>query len=41
MRLGSSRTNDEVIGEARDALKIQDDDVLGFFVVRAGSARFR
>ena len=41
MRLGSSRANDEVIREARDSLKIEDDDVFGFLVVRVTGAGFR
>jgi hypothetical protein len=40
MRLRSSRANDEVIGEARDSLKIEDDDVFGFFVRRVIGAGF-
>jgi hypothetical protein len=40
MRLGSSRANDEVIGEARDSLEIEDDDVFRLFVVRESGAGF-
>jgi hypothetical protein len=40
MRLGRSRANDEVIGEARDPLEIEDDDVFRFFVVRVSGAGF-
>jgi len=40
MGLRSSRANDEVIGEAGDSLKIEDDDVLGFLVVRVTGAGF-
>jgi hypothetical protein len=32
VRLGRSRANDEEIGEARDTLEIEDDDVLCLFV---------
>jgi hypothetical protein len=40
MRLRRSRANHKVIGEAGDALKIEDDNVLCFFVRRAMSAGF-
>jgi hypothetical protein len=40
MRLGSSRANDEVIGETRDSLEIEDDDVFRLFVVRESGAGF-
>ena len=40
MRLRSSRANDEVIREAGDSLKIEDDDVFGFLVVRVTGAGF-
>jgi hypothetical protein len=41
MRLRCSRANDKIIGEARDSLKIENDDVLGFFIVRVTGAGFR
>jgi len=40
MRLGSSRANDEKIGEARDALEIEDGNVFRFLVRRVSGARF-
>ena len=40
MRLRSSRTNDKVIGEAGNPLKIENDGVLRFLVVRITGAGF-
>jgi len=40
VRLGSAGSNHEVIREARDALKIEDDNVLRFFVRRVVGAGF-
>jgi len=40
MRFRRSRANDEVIGEARDALQVEDDDVLCFLVRRVIGAGF-
>jgi hypothetical protein len=40
MRFRRSRANDEEIGEAGDALKIEDDDVFRFFVRRVIGAGF-
>jgi hypothetical protein len=40
VRFRRSRANHEVIGEARDALKIEDNDVLRFLVRRVIGAGF-
>jgi len=40
MRLGSARADDEEIGEGRDSLEIEDDNVLRLFVRREIGAGF-
>ena len=40
VRLGSSRADDEEIGKGRDALEIEDDNVLRLFVRREIGAGF-
>ena len=40
MRLGSSRADDEEVSESRDALEIEDDNVLRLFVCREIGAGF-
>ena len=40
MRLGRARADDEVIGEGRDSLEIEDNDVLRLFVRREIGAGF-
>jgi hypothetical protein len=40
MRLRRPRTNDEEIGEARNPLEIEDDNVFRFFIRRVTGAGF-
>jgi hypothetical protein len=40
VRLGSSRANDEEIGKGRNALEIEDDNVLRLFICREVGADF-